>query len=187
MSISTAQPLQQYPSIIDLTRLKLDKLTLRSPIEALVLHCDQITYEQHNQQDLFTRNDNHPPSHLLNLLAARLHDQSFYGLSTNDQHQPELAQLPTEANLAGADKVELSLPPRPTFLLHKPPPLKVQGKQLSWRSPIKLLQGPERIETGWWFIPINRDYYIGQDQEHRLLWIFFDRLNKGWYLAGVFN
>ncbi len=186
--IATAQPLQQYQPIVELTRLKLEPIKLKQPIDALTLVCDQITYDQQNQQDLFSRNDQHTPAHLLNLLAARLHEQAFFSLDIQPQHQPELAQTAVKAGSTESVQAnEIALPPRPTFLLHNPPPLKMIGNQLCWRSPIKLLKGPERIETGWWFIPINRDYYVGQDQEHRLLWIFFDRLKENWFLAGVFS
>jgi len=187
--VAASEPLQQQTAIIELTRLKLDNVKVRRPIEALILKCDDISFEHSNQNDLFSRNDRHPPSHLLNLLAARLHEHSFFNLEVVDQHQPELGQKAYSAKKVSANKIanQHEAPARPTFLLQKPPQLKTDGDMIIWRSPIKLLQGPERIETGWWFMPINRDYYIGQDKEHRLLWVFFDRLNQHWFLAGVFS
>jgi len=187
--VAAAEPLQQQAAILELTKLKLDLVKVARPIEALILRCDDISFEHSGQNDLFTRSDRHPPAHLLNLLAARLHEHSFFNLEVIDQHHPELGHKPYTAKNIGVTTVtdQSDSHARPTFLLQKPPKLKTEGDTLIWRSPIKLLQGPERIETGWWFIPINRDYYVGQDKEHRLLWVFFDRLNQHWFLAGVFS
>jgi protein ImuB len=52
----------------------------------------------------------------------------------------------------------------------------------------QILQGPERIETGWWeAAPIRRDYYIARYRDHAHGWIFRDLfMPTVWYLHGWF-
>jgi protein ImuB len=55
--------------------------------------------------------------------------------------------------------------PRPTWLLHRPIPL---------RDPApRLLAGPERIETGWWDGgDVQRDYYVVETSRGQRAWAF---------------
>jgi len=60
---------------------------------------------------------------------------------------------------------------------------------------LTLLEGPERLETGWWDEHgIARDYYTAVNPGGIRLWIFRDRLRRqhaddrsGWYLHGIFG
>ena len=55
-------------------------------------------------------------------------------------------------------------------------------------GPLRLLSGPERIESGWWDgADVARDYFIAQDSDGGLLWIYRERHTPaGWFLHGVF-
>jgi protein ImuB len=51
----------------------------------------------------------------------------------------------------------------------------------------ELLQGPERIETGWWDGKgVARDYYVARHVQGARLWVFQERGSKRWYVHGVF-
>jgi len=56
-----------------------------------------------------------------------------------------------------------------------------------------VLSGPERIESGWWDGGYAaRDYFIAQDHEGALLWVYRFRhapevSETGWYLQGRFG
>ena len=58
---------------------------------------------------------------------------------------------------------------------------------------MRLLSGPERIESGWWDGALaERDYYIAQDGDGALLWVYRTRLLFstpviGWFLHGRFG
>jgi protein ImuB len=59
-----------------------------------------------------------------------------------------------------------------------------------WESPLSLVAGPERIESGWWDERlVLRDYFIAEDTSHRLLWVYRERLQASgaWYLHGRFG
>jgi protein ImuB len=59
-------------------------------------------------------------------------------------------------------------------------------------SPLALLAGPERIEAGWWDEAlVARDYYIAENQQGQLLWVYRERKAQdetdAWYLHGLFG
>jgi protein ImuB len=86
------------------------------------------------------------------------------------------------------------LPPQPIWLLPEPRRLSEQlpGPSLDGR-PLRLLAGPERLETGWWDgDAAQRDYFIAQSADGPLVWIFRTRPTvadgvPGWYLHGLFG
>lgn len=83
--------------------------------------------------------------------------------------------------------------PRPLWLLQTPVALDERNSQPWWRGPLSLLAGPERIESGWWDGGlVQRDYFVAEDADHVLYWIFRERPSaacsrQGWYLQGRFG
>jgi protein ImuB len=47
------------------------------------------------------------------------------------------------------------------------------------------MYGPGRIRHGWWKNRVERDYYFVETRTHDVLWIYFDRADRGWYLQGI--
>ena len=57
-----------------------------------------------------------------------------------------------------------------------------------YQGPLELVNGPERIESGWWDeAGITRDYYLARNPAGLSLWTFRDRRGGGWYLHGYFG
>lgn len=86
--------------------------------------------------------------------------------------------------------------PRPLWLVEPPVALREHNNRPYLDSPMRLLAGPERIETGWWEQSLaQRDYFIAEDASHRLFWVFMTRLPKadgtgtrpGWFLHGRYG
>jgi protein ImuB len=151
---------------------------------------------------------------LIERLRARLGPTAVYGLKVVPGHRPETAWGATEpwaggrpaghspsANRRSAQEGQawpqggqpLSAPGpalrRPVWLLSAPQRLcERAGKP--WRhGPLRLLSGPERIETGWWDGgEVRRDYYMACDSSGARLWIFREHAApRGWYLHGVWG
>ncbi|HSI57826.1 MAG TPA: DNA polymerase Y family protein, partial [Ideonella sp.] len=83
---------------------------------------------------------------------------------------------------------------RPLWLLKPPQALPERHAQpCMGRHALRLLAGPERIETGWWDGGlVARDYFIAQAPEGELLWIYRLRPvppagEPGWFLHGRFG
>ena len=73
-------------------------------------------------------------------------------------------------------------PVRPLWLFAEPRPL--GGEPAS--AELKLLSGPERIESGWWDgEEIGRDYFVGRDAQGAEVWLYRDRGGQ-WFVQGVF-
>jgi protein ImuB len=72
---------------------------------------------------------------------------------------------------------------RPLWLLRDPEPLPWPCEAL------QRLEGPERIETGWWDgADVARDYYIACAPSGAEVWVYRERLPPhGWWLHGVFG
>jgi protein ImuB len=76
--------------------------------------------------------------------------------------------------------------PRPTWLLPEPLALTVRRHQPQYHGPLRLRAGPERLEFGWWATPIQRDYFVAETTDHRLVWVFRSPSHQ-WFLHGFFG
>ena len=126
-------------------------------------------------------------------LVARVGWQSVAGVATVAEHRPQLAWRPrnllkektiAELSMAG-DRLQ-----RPLWMLSEPARLHVdEGYPLHQGCRLRLLEGPERLETGWWDDDgISRDYYTAQKPDGRRVWIFRNRTRESaWYLHGYFG
>jgi protein ImuB len=87
----------------------------------------------------------------------------------------------------------------PPWLLPQPLRLEVHGEKPHYHGPLRLLAGPQRLETGWWDAgaqgPALRDYFIARSDEAGLLWVYRERLASAaeggpapvrWYLQGIY-
>ena len=101
-----------------------------------------------------------------------------------------------KAAAAGGPSPSPSPPPhltRPVWLLAEPRPLtERRGRPWLASQPLRLLQGPERIEAGWWDGDlVARDYFIAEQPDGALLWVYRLRPapaagQPGWFLHGRF-
>ncbi|HEX6017267.1 MAG TPA: hypothetical protein VFZ28_04115, partial [Burkholderiaceae bacterium] len=99
-------------------------------------------------------------------------------------------------------------PMRPLWLLREPVPLSERGAR-PWLdgTPLQLVAGPERIESGWWDGGLAaRVYFIARVHDGALVWVFrarvplasgqvdagrvpaepHDSAAAGWFLQGRF-
>lgn len=137
---------------------------------------------------------------LLERLRARLGHDAVHGLCLLADPRPEAGWCVAEPALGGGRgtvSVQDAVPGhvtgagvgpgrhlrRPLWLLRAPQHL--GALPAGWR----LLDGPERIETGWWDgHEVARDYYLLRDAAGAELWAFRDRQPPHhWFLHGVFG
>ena len=138
---------------------------------------------------------------LVERLRARLGDEAVYGLCLVPEHRPERAWRVAEprapsytsrsaksasddcAGTTASSNAGSLVTRRPLWLLQQPRDLPCPLSQL------QLLEGPERIETGWWDgADVARDYYIARHRDGSRLWIYRERsAPHAWYWHGVFG
>jgi protein ImuB len=44
--------------------------------------------------------------------------------------------------------------------------------------------GPYILSGGWWVREVRRDYYYVETRRGELLWVYYDRRRRGWFLHG---
>jgi protein ImuB len=165
---------------------KLARLELRAPVRGMELISGALRGLSASSLDVFAgftgagSRDSAPQ--LVERLRARLGEEAVYGVCLIAEHRPEAAwRRVHELRLTTAARVEEESTeqklPRPVWLLHEPLPLPKP----------EILQGPERIESGWWDGKgVARDYYVARQRHGARLWVFQERQSKRWYLHGVF-
>lgn len=105
----------------------------------------------------------------------------------------DAAPASTVATTANAATAATAGPDRPVWLLDAPRPLRIeQHKPVYGGSALRMLAGPERIESGWWDDALaTRDYFIAANEAGQLLWVYRERQVLGkasaWYLHGLFG
>ena len=49
------------------------------------------------------------------------------------------------------------------------------------------LHGPYRVSGAWWVRTVERDYYYAEMQHGEVLWIYYDRPRRSWFLHGYLD
>ncbi len=179
----------QPDELLKLTTLKLDTLVLPAPVTGLSFRVDHLQAYQPDARDLFdTPQHQEDATQLINRLTARLGTTAVYQSNWQADHRPEQAgtlhpvyQLSRmAARLASAYQPPTAIAPlRPTWLCPAPYPIH--------NTPVTILSGPERINSGWWSEnKVTRDYYIARFTHGGVGWIFQDTTGD-WFLHGWFG
>ncbi|MDJ0701203.1 MAG: hypothetical protein QNJ07_15250 [Woeseiaceae bacterium] len=126
-------------------------------------------------------------------LTARIGDQSVSGITTVADHRPQLAWQPRNLFTGKAADALAAIAQglhRPLWMLPEPALLPAEQGYPLHQGRLTLLEGPERLETGWWDTDgIARDYYTAVNPAGMRLWVFRNRQREraAWYLHGIFG
>jgi len=163
--------------------LRLETERLLAPIKAIDLSAVSLEAKKNDLTDLFQDSSPQAEDDLLALLQARLGPERVRGLCVLDDSRPDQTngrcaplQAPSSPNTS---KPLARSPIRPCWLLPEP--------QI-YRQPLDLVQGPERIATGWWDRKRQmRDYYIARNSQGRSCWVFQAPGRSEWFIQGYFG
>jgi protein ImuB len=119
-------------------------------------------------------------------LRARLGNDVVHGLSLFPDARPEFAWHESEPGVAGQAGPALL---RPAWLLSQPRKLQLRGERPWLDGELRILDGPERIETGWWDGgDVMRDYFVARNGNGSTFWIYRERTaGNNWFLHGIFS
>ncbi|HKL51786.1 MAG TPA: DNA polymerase Y family protein, partial [Wenzhouxiangellaceae bacterium] len=162
-SAGLGQPGFQRDRLLEILRLKLESIRLSSAIESLRVRADSTTEQRPPQADLWTgTNVNDAWPALIDRLVARTGEDGLCSIAPCPDHRPEKAWKWTPPGTTGTDA---ATQPRPNWLLPEPRPCKA--------GELRLIDGPERIEAGWWDgQDCRRDYWTAHDRHGNRLWVF---------------
>lgn len=178
-----------------LLRERLQQTALPEPVRAIALEVQTIEPLEHSNQNLFSdelREEGNWPR-LIERLRSRLGARAVQGIVLCADHRPERASVHLDRASAqaepGAAQLAFDFNLRPFWLLERPQALEETGAIPCHHGPLKLLAGPERIESGWWDgVDAARDYFIARAADEALLWVYRERSPAGaWYLHGIFS
>lgn len=183
--VQSALPCHRAEDWLQLCRLRLERARLEAPALALELHADEWLPLPALAEDLFQQpaGQGLSPQQLLSRLQARLGHERIRNPALRADHRPERAFVWQDPGQAGP--ALLARPPRPArrpfWLLERPRPVEPRS--------LRLLEGPERIQAGWWDrepdLRDDRDYYLARTADGGLAWVF--RTWRGrWFLHGWF-
>lgn len=170
-------------------RERLERLQLTAPVERLRLVVESVEALPGTSGGLFDEGGaREGMAALVERLRARLGEERVYGIAPVADHRPECA---TRQAPAGSPAL-ITMPLRPFWLLARPEPLAEIAGRPHRRGPLRLLAGPERIESGWWdqqegMGDVRRDYFIALTQDECWAWVFRElKAPGGWFLHGWF-
>ncbi|MBO1113001.1 Y-family DNA polymerase [Bordetella petrii] len=191
LPLSLAQPAWQQPHLLGLLREKLGRLQLEAPVIALVLRVADTVEQPAASTCLFPEPGGTPAEHarLLDLLSARLGRERVLHARPVADHRPEAANgWQAAQDGPGGQGALPGLLDRPFWLLDPPVPLQViQNRPAYAGQPLRLVRGPERIESGWWDATLTvRDYFVAEDAAAARYWLYRERDTEHarWFLHG---
>ena len=198
----------------DLLTIKFERLDLPEPVIAIQLCADQGQSFSAKTHSLpfagqVTRQQSTSLTQLAERLSAYIGTESVHGVMAVAEHRPQyawrcrnaVAEAPHCANVPdyqGADYSQLTeiqrnnslMLRRPLWMLREPELLTTRQKLPFYQGTLTLLDGPERLETGWWDgAGIARDYFVARNAKGVRLWVYQNRSREdgAWYLHGIFG
>ena len=195
--VALAEPSRDRAHLQLLLRERLAAIELPAPTIELRIACADIAERPAPSGELFPTpaSEREGLVRLVERLAARLGPEQVLRLEIVADHRPEkcTALRPASAppGRAAPPHPEALLAVRPVWLVDPPEPLGQAGEQPVLDGQVlQIVGGPERIETGWWDGDLaERDYFVAQDRQGALVWVFRHRLpadGPGWFLQGRF-
>jgi len=186
--LGLSAPSRDAAHLVTMLREKLATIELPEAVENLCLVAEETRPLGSHNQSLFA--DGRPSREerwrIIEHLRARLGMEAVHGLEMFPDHRPERAFRRSLPGRAGDGRCDLH---RPLWLLPQPVPLHAGETLPRMDAPLTLLDGPERLETGWWDdFDVKRDYFVARDASGTKVWLFRERKgSKDWFLHGIFG
>jgi protein ImuB len=195
--IRPATPTLAEAQIIDLVRLRLESLKFSAGAIEIELKAEACAATR-EQLRLFVeqpRRDLDAANRALARLRAEFGDEAVVRATLKDGHLPE-ARFAWEP----LDQIKLATPNRdaPQTLVRriaaKPmmlPCIPYETHEDGWLilgpkyGTVDKLTGPYIFSGGWWNREIQREYYYAETRRGDLLWLYYDRVRRRWFLQGA--
>ncbi|HWI83389.1 DNA polymerase Y family protein [Ramlibacter sp.] len=203
--VRTGQPTQDVAHLRRLLGEHLARASLAAPANHLRLRSIETVPWAGGSKSLLPQDNvtGEALHQLIERLSVRLGAGNVVVARQHADHRPEHMQTWCPANAASSAGANRKAPLPcdalyPAWLLPQPRRLEVRGEKPQYQGPLRLLAGPQRLETGWWDGgapgPAVRDYFIARSDHAGLLWIYRERLPQvqehgetvRWYLHGVY-
>jgi len=191
LEVALAEPVWHEDHLIRLLKERLGKVELQRPVLALRLEAVKIEAMRPQNTYLFPEPGGSPADYAraLELVTARIGPENVLVPGHLDDHRPEVCNAWTSAITKPQKHPQTEiLEGRPFWMLPKPLKLLVRDERPFYMSSLKIIEGPERVESGWWNDDtVVRDYYVAQAADNTYYWIYRERVpDAPWYLHGMY-
>jgi protein ImuB len=200
--LRSAVPTLDAAQILDLVRLRLESLRLAAGVIEVELHAESCAATS-EQLRLFAEKptrDLDAANRALARLRAEFGDESVVYAKLTDGHLPEArfvweplsrVKLPrnvlNDLNVLNSQVLVRRVFARPIRLAGGPYHSHEDGWLLLGpkHGTIDKLTGPYVFTGGWWNREIQREYYYAETRAGDLLWLYYDRVRRRWFLQGA--
>ncbi|MBI1851483.1 MAG: DNA polymerase Y family protein [Planctomycetes bacterium] len=181
-SLRPAAPTLDAAQLLDLVRIRLESIDLLHPAVEVSLDADAATATR-EQLDLFRerpRRDVAAANRALARLRADFGADAVSRAALRDGHLPE-GRFSWEAldRLAQAVPRDVAMPPLIRRIYAEPVPLPTGS-----RRDVGDALGSYVVSGGWWRRTVDRAYHFAETNSGDVLWLFYDRIRRRWYLQG---
>jgi protein ImuB len=196
-SLRPAVPTLDAAQIVDLIRLRLESLQLAAGVIEIELRADACaaTSEQLRLFNEKPTRDLEAANRALARLRAEFGDDAVVCAKLTDGHLPEArfiweplmrVKLP-EPKITAAKVLIRRVNAKPLGLAGGPYHSHEDGWLLLGpkHGNIDKLSGPYVFAGGWWNREIQREYYFAETRGGDLLWLYYDRVRRRWFLQGA--
>ena len=179
INVTSAAGEYQANKWLSLLCLRLESVVISAPVTGITLLAKRIAERLDTKADLFEgKRGNQSAQELVSHLQAKLGQGAVHGVTLTSDPRPQLASCYAEPLSSNALPKANSQLLRPSFLLPSPQPLTTK---------VNIMQGPERLVTGWWDNkPAHRDYFVASSSEGQKLWVYRNHKHQ-WYVHGLFS
>lgn len=205
VTIALSAKQNNLQTLQSLSELKLSRMKLDWEFSSIELSCTELSPKQLFNDDLFdSYADQEPFRQLVDRLSSRLGYKTVFTMQVKAEQLPELAN--GQHSIQEQQSAAYSLKPlkaytkplkalaanrqlndQPLSLLAHPQKLAQHAKKPYLKGPLTIIHGPDRLSSHWWETLQSRDYFIARQRNGRLLWLFYDRVQKNWFLHGLFS
>ncbi len=194
--IRPAAPTLDGEQLLELIRLRLEAIRkLPDGVVEVVLAAESVEATR-EQLRLFAerpRRDLAAANRALARLRAELGNDSVTRARVREGHLPEAsfrwepvdelpAPHPREVDRGTLVRRIFDRPlPLPARPRHEPDGWMLRGLE---QGPVVRVLGPYVVSGGWWNRTVHREYHFAETRRGELLWVYYDRPRRRWYLHG---
>jgi protein ImuB len=194
--IRTAAPTVDSAQILGLIRLRLESLRLEAGVVELNLTASgtKVIPKQHLLFVQNPRRDLEAGSRAFARLRAEFGDGVVVRARLVEGHLPrarfrwepvEKLTVPNPRQEGSPRSLVRRIYPKPLLLPHRsrhePDGWLLRGLE---HGPVRQFVGPYIVSGGWWVGGIHREYYFVNMHRGEVLWVFYDRRRRCWFLEG---
>lgn len=192
--IETAAPTLDVMQLIELARLRLTSVQLAAAVTRIGVEL-QSTRVHPQQLALLLgapQRDLEAAARALARIKAAFGDTSVTRAHLLDRHLPEASFCwePIARVQRPCLDAPPTMPPLVRQLYREPQPLPPipahePERWLGAHGAVTAMHGPYRTSGGWWVRRVERDYYFIETKTTAILWVYYDRQQRRWYLHGI--